>query len=59
MGMLAAFRSNWTKVQTVPAYFAEMQVLLPGGLVSLLLADNSLKRIMIKSDKTVLSTDVV
>ena len=59
MGMLAAIRSNWTKVQTVPAYFAEMQVLLPGGLVSLLLADNSLKRIIIKSDKAVLSTDVV
>ena len=59
MGMVATVRSNWTKVQTVPAYFAEMQVLLPGGLVPLLLADNSLKRIMIKSDKAVLSTDVV
>ena len=59
MGMLAALRSNWTKVQTVPSYFAEVQALLPGGLVSLLLADNSLKRIMIKSDKAVLSTDVV
>lgn len=59
MGIVTAIRSNWTKVQTVPAYFAEMQVLLPGGLVSLLLAVHSLKRIMIKSDKAVLSTDVV
>ena len=57
--MVRAIRSNWTNVQTVPAYFAEMQVLLPGGLVSLLLADDSLKRIMIKSDKAVLLTDVV
>ena len=59
MGKVAAIRSNWTKFQAVPASFAEMQVLLPGGLMSLLLANNALKRTMIKSDKAVLSTDVV
>ena len=59
MGKVAAIRSNWTKFQAMPAYFAEMQVLLPGDLMSLLLANNDLKRNLIKSDKAVLSTDVV
>jgi len=59
MGMVATLRSNWTIFQAVPAYFAEIQVLLPGGLMSLLLANNALKRTMIKLDKAVLSTDVV